>query len=68
MDKNKIIAIISALVATTIYGLNHTIAKVIMPHHIGAFGLVQLRLIGAGFIFLLLVFLLQNKKLIQLII
>ena len=51
MDKNKIIAIISALVATTIYGLNHTIAKVIMPHHIGAFGLVQLRLIGAGFIF-----------------
>lgn len=51
MDKNKIIAIIAALVATTIYGLNHTIAKVIMPHHIGAFGLVQLRLIGAGFIF-----------------
>ncbi|MDB4715825.1 EamA/RhaT family transporter, partial [Flavobacteriaceae bacterium] len=36
MDK-RILALLAALGATTIYGLNHTIAKVIMPDYIGAF-------------------------------
>ena len=62
MDKNKLIALISAFIATTIYGLNHTIAKVIMPDYIGAFGLVQLRLIGAGFIFFIVSFLAPKQK------
>jgi len=62
MDKNKIIALIAAFIATTIYGFNHTIAKVIMPDYIGAFGLVQLRLIGAGFIFFILSFLVPKQK------
>ena len=38
MDKNKVFAIIAALAATTIYGLNHTIAKVVMPNYIEGFG------------------------------
>ena len=62
MDKNKLIALISAFIATTIYGLNHTIAKVIMPDYIGAFGLVQLRLMGAGFIFFIVSFLAPKQK------
>lgn len=62
MDKDKILALIAALIATTIYGLNHTIAKVIMPQYIGAFGLVQLRLMGAGFIFFIISFLAPKQK------
>ncbi len=50
MDK-RILAILCALGATTIYGLNHTIAKVIMPEYLGALGLVQLRVVGATALF-----------------
>ena len=50
MDKRKI-ALLSALGATTIYGLNHTIAKEVMPHFIQGFGFVQLRLLGATILF-----------------
>ena len=45
------IALLAALGATTIYGLNHTIAKVVMPHYIGAFGFIMLRLSGAALLF-----------------
>ena len=62
MDKYKILGIIATLTATTIYGLNHTIAKVVMPTHIGAFGFVQLRLVGAGLIFFILSFFVKNQK------
>jgi len=62
VDKNKILALLAALTATTIYGLNHTIAKVVMPHHIGAFGFIQLRLMGAGFIFLIVSFFAPKQK------
>ncbi|MDG2491837.1 MAG: DMT family transporter [Flavobacteriaceae bacterium] len=50
MDK-RILALLAAFGATTIYGLNHTIAKVIMPDYIGAFGLVMLRVVGATILF-----------------
>ena len=46
MDKTKVLALLAALTATTIYGLNHTIAKVVMPNYIEGFGFVQLRLLG----------------------
>ena len=61
MDK-RIPALLSALGATTIYGLNHTIAKVIMPEYIGAFGLVLLRVIGAAFLFWMISFAFPNEK------
>ena len=41
----------AALGATTIYGLNHTIAKVVMPNYIGAFGFIMLRVTGATALF-----------------
>ena len=62
MDKNKVFAIIAALSATTIYGLNHTIAKVVMPNYIEGFGFIQLRLMGAGLIFFIISFFIPNEK------
>lgn len=51
MNQNKLLAYLAAFGATLIYGLNHTIAKVIMPDYIGAFGFIMLRLTGAGLLF-----------------
>ena len=62
MNKYKVLGILATLSATTIYGLNHTIAKVVMPDHIGAFGFVQLRLVGAGFIFFVLSLFVKKQK------
>ena len=47
----RTLAIIAAIGATTIYGLNHTIAKGVMPHYVGAFGFVLLRVLGATALF-----------------
>ena len=51
MGRQKIPALLAAFGATLIYGLNHTIAKVIMPEYIGAYGFIMLRLLGAGLLF-----------------
>ena len=51
MNQRKISAYLAAFGATLIYGLNHTIAKVIMPDYIGAYGFIMLRLLGAGLLF-----------------
>ena len=48
---NRLFALLAALAATTIYGLNHTIAKVVMPDYIGAFGFIMLRVVGASALF-----------------
>ena len=48
---NRILALLAALGATTIYGMNHTIAKVVMPQYIGAFGFIMLRVVGASILF-----------------
>ena len=61
MNKKKI-ALFCAFIATTIYGLNHTIAKEIMPKYIEAFGLVQLRLLGAGIAFWIFSLFIPNEK------
>jgi len=47
----RTLAIWAAIGATSIYGLNHTIAKGVMPGYIGAFGFVMLRVIGATALF-----------------
>lgn len=48
---NRTLAILAALGATTIYGLNHTIAKGVMPTHIKPFGFIMLRVLGATLLF-----------------
>lgn len=47
----RTLAILAAIGATTIYGLNHTIAKGVMPHYVGAFGFIFLRVTGAAILF-----------------
>lgn len=45
------LAILAAIGATTIYGLNHTIAKGAMPHYVKPFGFIMLRVIGGSLLF-----------------
>ena len=58
----RTLAILSALGATTIYGLNHTIAKGVMPVHIKPFGFIMLRVIGACILFWAFSFLGPREK------
>jgi len=41
----------SAIGATTIYGLNHTIAKGVMPNYVQPFGFIMFRVLGAALLF-----------------
>ena len=50
MNKRNL-ALIAAFLATSIYGINHTIAKEVMPLYIGSSGFIMLRLLGATSIF-----------------
>jgi drug/metabolite transporter (DMT)-like permease len=45
------LALLAAFGTTTIYGLNHTIAKGVMPDHVQAFGFIMLRVGGAAILF-----------------
>ncbi len=47
----RTLAILAALGATTIYGLNHTIAKGVMPTYIKPYGFIMLRVLGASLLF-----------------
>ncbi|MGB3143513.1 MAG: EamA family transporter [Maribacter sp.] len=47
----RFLAIAAAVGATTIYGLNHTIAKGVMPQYVQSQGFIMLRVIGAAFLF-----------------
>ena len=49
--QKKILPLLAATIATTIYGINHTVAKMVMPIYIGSLGLVFLRVRGATIIF-----------------
>lgn len=48
---NRTLAILAALGATIIYGLNHTIAKEVMPTYVQPFGFIFLRVSGAALLF-----------------
>lgn len=47
----RTLALLAALTATIIYGLNHTIAKEVMPSYIKPFGFIFLRVMGAAVLF-----------------
>ncbi|WP_373516721.1 DMT family transporter [Pricia sp.] len=47
----RALAIFAAIGATIIYGLNHTIAKGVMPDYVKPFGFIMLRVIGASILF-----------------
>ncbi|MEK9756213.1 MAG: DMT family transporter [Bacteroidota bacterium] len=52
----RILALIAAFLATTIYGINHSVAKEVMPIYIGSSGFIMLRLIGATTLFWIISF------------
>ena len=51
---NRTFALIAAFIATSIYGINHTVGKELMPYYIGAYGLILLRVLGASILFWLI--------------
>ena len=61
MNKRNL-ALIAAFLATSIYGINHTIAKEVMPIYIGSSGFIMLRLLGATSIFWLIGLLAPKEK------
>ncbi|MDA8588968.1 DMT family transporter [Flavobacteriaceae bacterium] len=61
MDK-RTLGFLAALGAAIIYGLNHTIAKNVMPIYITPFGFILLRVLGAAILFWLVSFFIKPEK------
>jgi len=61
LDK-RTLGFLAALGATVIYGLNHTIAKNVMPTYITPFGFILLRVTGAAILFWLVSFFIKPEK------
>ncbi|MAP80564.1 MAG: EamA family transporter [Aequorivita sp.] len=61
MDK-RLIAILAATGTEVIYGINHTIAKGLMPHVIQPFGFIVLRVGGAAILFWILSLFYKSEK------
>lgn len=47
----RTLALLAALGATTIYGINHTLAKGVMPTYVQPFGFILIRVLGASLLF-----------------
>ena len=48
---NRYLGLIAALIATSIFGFNHTIAKELMPEFISPTALLYVRVLGAAILF-----------------
>ena len=60
--QRKIFALGAATLATTIYGINHTVAKSVMPIYIGSLGFVLLRVLGATILFWVISLFFKSQK------
>ena len=58
----RVLALIAALVATSIFGINHTLAKGLMPNYIQPLGFVALRVLGAVILFWIVSLFIKNEK------
>jgi drug/metabolite transporter (DMT)-like permease len=58
----RIWAILAALTASSIYGINHTLAKGLMPDYIKPFGFILLRVSGAAILFWIVSFFVKTEK------
>lgn len=58
----RTLALLAAIGATTIYGINHTIAKGVMPIYVKPFGFIFLRVAGASILFWAISFLGPKEK------
>ena len=62
---NRIWALLAATAASAIYGINHTLAKSVMPEYIQPFGFILLRVTGAGILFWLLSLLVKRERILK---
>lgn len=62
MTNQRIFALLAATTASTIYGINHTIAKGLMPDVIKPFGFILLRVSGAAIIFWIISLFFPSEK------
>ncbi|MFN2262364.1 MAG: DMT family transporter [Psychroflexus sp.] len=58
----RVLAILAALGATCIYGVNHTLAKGLMPTYVQPFGFILIRVGGACILFWLISLFIKNEK------
>ena len=61
MDR-RLVAILAATATETIYGINHTIAKGLMPHIIQPYGFIVLRVGGAALLFWIFSIFVKSEK------
>lgn len=61
MDR-RLLAILAATATETIYGINHTVAKDLMPHVIQPFGFIVVRVGGAALLFWILSLFTKSEK------
>ena len=59
----RTLALLAAFVASAIYGINHTIAKGVMPTYIKPYGFIFLRVTGAAILFWLISFWAPKERL-----
>ncbi|MDT0650871.1 DMT family transporter [Autumnicola edwardsiae] len=59
---SRALAVIAAILASTIYGINHTVAKGAMPLYIEPFGFIFLRVFGAAILFWTISFFVPREK------
>ncbi|MDT0691886.1 DMT family transporter [Salegentibacter sp. F188] len=59
---SRALAVIAAILASTIYGINHTVAKGVMPFYIEPFGFIFLRVFGAAILFWAISFFVPREK------
>jgi drug/metabolite transporter (DMT)-like permease len=62
LNNNRIFALLAATTASTIYGINHTIAKGLMPDVIEPYGFIFLRVSGSAIIFWMLSLFFPSEK------
>ena len=62
---NRILAIFAALSATSIFGLNHTITKNLMPFYITPSGLLFARVFGACTLFWIISVFSKHEKIVR---
>ncbi|SDG49113.1 DMT family transporter [Psychroflexus sediminis] len=58
----RVLALLAALVATSIFGINHTLAKGLMPVYVQPFGFIVIRVLGAGILFWFVSLFIKNEK------
>jgi drug/metabolite transporter (DMT)-like permease len=58
----RVLALIAAFVATSIFGINHTLAKGLMPDYVQPLGFITIRVLGAGILFWTVSLFIKNER------